>query len=107
MTAVRLGCVALAALLVAPLDTFAQGRGHGRGKNNGNGPAFCRSGQGHPVHGWAWCRDKGWTRDGFWDRIRDRDDRARRRDDRDRDRDRDRVRDRDRDRRDDGGWWPF
>jgi hypothetical protein len=23
------------------------------------GPAFCRSGQGHPVHGRQWCRNKG------------------------------------------------
>lgn len=98
MVTARFGCLALAALLVMPADAFAQGRGNGRGKAKGNGPAFCRSGQGHPVHGWAWCRDKGWTRDaGFWDRARERDDRARRRDDRDRDRDR----------RDDGGWWPF
>ena len=27
----------------------------------GNGPPFCRNGQGHPVHGMQWCRDKGWT----------------------------------------------
>jgi hypothetical protein len=27
---------------------------------NGNGPPFCRNGQGHPVHGMAWCREKGW-----------------------------------------------
>lgn len=26
----------------------------------GNGPPFCRNGQGHPVHGMQWCRDKGW-----------------------------------------------
>lgn len=26
----------------------------------GNGPPFCRSGQGHPVHGWEWCERKGW-----------------------------------------------
>jgi hypothetical protein len=25
------------------------------------GPAFCRSGQGHPVHGRQWCRAKGYT----------------------------------------------
>jgi hypothetical protein len=40
---------------------------------NGNGPAFCRSGQGHPVHGREWCRDKGWglgaQRDVFGDII--------------------------------------
>jgi hypothetical protein len=27
----------------------------------GNGPPFCRNGQGHPVHGMQWCRDKGWS----------------------------------------------
>lgn len=32
--------------------------GRQRGKHK-NGPAFCRSGAGHPVHGRAWCRDKG------------------------------------------------
>lgn len=26
------------------------------------GPAFCRSGRGHPVHGWAWCVRKGFVR---------------------------------------------
>ncbi|MBW3534608.1 MAG: hypothetical protein KY453_05235 [Gemmatimonadetes bacterium] len=26
----------------------------------GKGPPFCRSGQGHPVHGWEWCERKGW-----------------------------------------------
>lgn len=26
----------------------------------GSGPPFCRNGQGHPVHGRAWCRQKGW-----------------------------------------------
>lgn len=24
------------------------------------GPAFCRSGRGHPVHGWRWCARRGW-----------------------------------------------
>jgi hypothetical protein len=23
-------------------------------------PAFCRSGRGHPVHGWTWCEDHHW-----------------------------------------------
>jgi len=27
----------------------------------GGGPPFCQSGQGHPVHGWAWCVSKGWA----------------------------------------------
>lgn len=30
------------------------------GARRGNGPPFCRNGQGHPVHGMQWCRDKGW-----------------------------------------------
>ena len=101
MVAGRVACLLVAAWLLAPTDVLAQGRGNGRLKNNGNGPAFCRSGAGHPVHGWAWCRERGWDRNGFWrqDDVRNRDERARRREDRDRDR-------RDR-RRDDGGWWPF
>lgn len=49
---------------------------YGRGSRNGNGPAFCRNGRGHPVHGRQWCRDKGWDRDRDWDR-RDRDRRDR------------------------------
>lgn len=28
-------------------------------QKKGKGPAFCRSGEGHPVHGRQWCRDKG------------------------------------------------
>lgn len=40
----------------------------------GNGPPFCRNGQGHPVHGRQWCRDKGWDNDRRWDDRR-RDDR--------------------------------
>lgn len=38
-----------------------------RDRRRGNGPAFCRSGRGHPVHGRQWCRDKGW---GSYDRGR-------------------------------------
>jgi hypothetical protein len=45
-------------LFVLPLTADAQGRGNG--SRNGNGPAFCRNGQGHPVHGWEWCRSRGW-----------------------------------------------
>lgn len=26
----------------------------------GSGPKFCQNGQGHPVHGRSWCRQKGW-----------------------------------------------
>jgi hypothetical protein len=102
------GVLALFALLAAPLAAEAQGRGRGSGKNmggNGGGPAFCRSGAGHPVHGWQWCRDKGWASANR--SIRDIGDRRDRRDDgiiildpRDQDRDRDRDRDRDDDDRD-------
>lgn len=39
----------------------------------GNGPPFCRNGQGHPVHGRQWCRDKGWDdradRQGGWQDV--------------------------------------
>lgn len=31
-------------------------------QRRGQGPAFCRNGRGHPVHGIAWCRQKGWSR---------------------------------------------
>jgi hypothetical protein len=39
---------------------------------NGRGPAFCRSGAGHPVHGRYWCVQKGYGmgRDTRWDRVR-------------------------------------
>lgn len=47
------------------------------------GPAFCRSGQGHPVHGREWCRQKGfglgsdrWERE-RWDDVIFRDPRRR------------------------------
>lgn len=32
----------------------------GRKTKKGKGPAFCRSGAGHPVHGRSWCAEKGW-----------------------------------------------
>ncbi len=46
-------------LILLPLTAEAQGRGKEKQKN-GNGPAFCRNGQGHPVHGLEWCRQRGW-----------------------------------------------
>jgi hypothetical protein len=71
--------VAAMALIVAGAsDLWAQGRGRGgdndrdgrlvivlgddlfRTQNRrGRGPAFCRSGAGHPVHGRRWCLQKG------------------------------------------------
>jgi hypothetical protein len=40
-------------------DDRRDGRYDDRNRN-GNGPKFCQNGQGHPVHGRAWCRQKGW-----------------------------------------------
>jgi hypothetical protein len=37
----------------------------GRGEREGRGPPFCRNGQGHPVHGIEWCRDKGFGGYGY------------------------------------------
>jgi hypothetical protein len=41
-------------------DLSAQGRGNKSNRGNSGGPSFCRSGAGHPVHGWEWCRQRGW-----------------------------------------------
>jgi hypothetical protein len=58
-----LSLLTAAALIWMSGDLAAQGRGNGRVKNQkGGGPAFCRSGAGHPVHGWEWCRQRGWDR---------------------------------------------
>lgn len=45
-----------------------------RGKQNG--PKFCQNGQGHPVHGRAWCREKGYDLGRGYVRDRDRWDRV-------------------------------
>jgi hypothetical protein len=48
--------------LAAPSTADAQiFPGSAKAKQQGDGPAFCRSGAGHPVHGRQWCRDKGWA----------------------------------------------
>lgn len=107
--AARIWWVLPALLLVAgPSDALAKnGRGTARGER-GNGPAFCRSGAGHPVHGRAWCRDKGWDRRGglrdIW--FAPDDDRDRENERRERERERDR-RERDRDGRVTRFPWPF
>ena len=45
-----------------PYDPRYENAGAGNGKaKNGNGPPFCRNGQGHPTKGWQWCVDKGWA----------------------------------------------
>ncbi len=49
-------------------------RDRDRNDRRRSGPKFCQNGQGHPVHGRAWCRDKGfdlgrgYVRD-RWDRV--------------------------------------
>jgi hypothetical protein len=48
-----------------------------QGRRAQNGPPFCRNGSGHPVHGMAWCYDKGfggasWHRGSLGDVIFDR-----------------------------------
>lgn len=48
--------------VLLPMSADAQGKS---GKAKGQrGPAFCRSGAGHPVFGWEWCRDRGWGSSG-------------------------------------------
>ena len=43
-------------------------RRYSKGKKNG--PKFCQNGQGHPVHGREWCRQKGYdTGYGVYDRV--------------------------------------
>jgi multidrug efflux pump subunit AcrA (membrane-fusion protein) len=38
---------------------------------NGNAPAFCRSGAGHPVYGREWCRERGYgPGSGRWESTR-------------------------------------
>ena len=49
-----------------PKDKAARNNRDIESGRNGNGPPFCRSGQGHPTKGMAWCRDKGWAN---WDRA--------------------------------------
>ena|SRR5688572_24794102 len=106
---------ALVALVMLPFSAEAKNNNKNKAaKGNGNGPAFCRSGEGHPVHGRQWCRDKGWDVSGTSifdlgrarDRDRDRDERERRdRDERARE---ERERERDRENRDRARTrWPF
>ena len=45
-------------LALVTLPASAQGKS-GKTKAHG-GPAFCRSGAGHPVFGWEWCQARGW-----------------------------------------------
>jgi len=82
---VMLALAAGLAMSVVPAEADAQGnrnreRGRVEQRDRGNGPAFCRSGEGHPVFGRQWCRDKGFglgndrydRRDDRYDRYPDR-----------------------------------
>lgn len=60
MTASALLLIPALLLVALPLDAEAQGRANKTKSEKGGGPAFCRSGEGHPVHGWEWCRARGW-----------------------------------------------
>jgi hypothetical protein len=67
------GSILRDAVLGRPSDQVARGRQNARGSGNagakkGNGPPFCRNGQGHPVHGRAWCQEKGWIGGTTWAR---------------------------------------
>lgn len=51
----------------APRQGDYRGAENGR---RGGGPPFCRNGEGHPVHGWDWCVEKGWAQDGYYNQGR-------------------------------------
>ncbi len=56
--------------IVLPIPVERRSESRGRGKD---APPFCQNGQGHPVHGWKWCAEKGFGRysgRGSWERIR-------------------------------------
>ena len=49
-------------------DSDSDSDRYNRGRKNG--PKFCQNGQGHPVHGREWCRQKGYdTGYGVYDRV--------------------------------------
>lgn len=57
----RWGSLAVALLLLVPAS-HAVAKDHDGDDDDRGGPAFCRSGAGHPVYGWEWCRERGWDR---------------------------------------------
>ena len=62
MTAARSWWLVIVLVFVgAVFRQGAQSKGK-KGKAGKGGPAFCRSGAGHPVFGWEWCRERGWDR---------------------------------------------
>lgn len=79
-TRLILAMAAFLAMAAAPEAAEAQARGNPQAR--GGGPPFCQNGNGHPVHGWRWCVEKGYAR-GNYGRYDDRryDDRGFPRDD--------------------------
>lgn len=55
-----LGLMVALAGSVAPTPVEAQAVYVPAARHVKKGPAFCRSGRGHPVHGWRWCARRGW-----------------------------------------------
>jgi hypothetical protein len=53
--------ISLAACLPAPASAQGRGQGNGNAVAKASGPAFCRSGAGHPVYGRAWCLNQGFA----------------------------------------------
>src|SRR5688572_1210234 len=51
-------------LLSAGLDAQGKGKDKAAKGAKAGGPAFCRSGAGHPVFGMAWCQERGWSGNG-------------------------------------------
>jgi len=49
------------AVMFDPVAAQGRGGGRGEGQARSGGPAFCRSGAGHPVYGRAWCVEKGFA----------------------------------------------
>jgi hypothetical protein len=69
MTMTRvLALIGVLMLVGMPMSAEAQGKSGKVKGGKGGGPSFCRSGAGHPVFGWEWCRERGWG-DGSGTRV--------------------------------------
>jgi hypothetical protein len=59
------------AVILPPRGDARDQRNRGKARKAQAGPKFCQNGQGHPVHGRQWCRDKGFGTGGIlntrWD----------------------------------------
>ena len=54
-----------AGVALAATPDLAEAQGRGNAQARGGGPPFCENGNGHPVHGWRWCAEKGYGSGGF------------------------------------------